>query len=198
MKNWISLLAPPLGILMLVTGCQRSSPELTKYLESIRTSGMSEGAQTSIRAVAALRTKQTLLTFEKDAESGFYSREYRSGACPIKGATPQQLDAWRKKLVAGTQPEVNRLRALADLDQSGFVTTEEGERFRSTYELGMEVSYICQHEPCTLKSVSQALGVSPSALSDSLKTYRDLCERAAKLHLPGFVSVHLQGQGERR
>lgn len=196
MRGWSFLPALPattLGLMILVAGCQRSSPELSEYLEAIRASGMSEGAQTSIRNVATLRTKQTLLTFEKDAESGHYGRVYRSGACPIPGATPQQLEAWKKQMLARAQPEVNRLRPLADLDQSGFVTTEEGGRFRATYELGMEVSYICQHEPCTLKSVSQAMGTTPSALSDSLRDYRTLCDRAAKLHIPGLAPVPLKG-----
>ena len=186
------------GALALAACCHRSTPELADYMEKIRATGMSEGAETSVRAVASIRVGQTLLMFNKEAETGQYDREYRSGACPLPGATREQLEAWRKRLLEGTQKELERLKPLADFDRSGFITTEEGARFRSLYEFGVEAAYICQHEPCTPASVSHALGIVMPAFSDHLGSYQDLRRRATELNIAGFVPVPLVEAKEKR
>ncbi|MFL6264295.1 MAG: hypothetical protein ACJ76Y_31800 [Thermoanaerobaculia bacterium] len=186
------------GALALAAGCQRSSPELADYLEKIRASGMSESAESSIRTVASIRVRQTLLMFDKEAETGRYDRVYRSGSCPLPGATPEQLEVWKKRTLEGTQKELNRLKPLADLDRSGFVTTEEGARFRNIFEFGVEAAYICQHEPCTPASISHALGIAMPVFSDLLSSYQDLRRRALKFRIDGFAPVPLVEAKEER
>jgi hypothetical protein len=197
LRSFLPVIA--MGALALAAGCRRSSPELAGYLEKIRASGMSEGAESSVRMVASIRVGQTLLTFDKEAETGRYDRLYRSGSCPLPGATPAQLEAWKKRTLEGTQKELARLKPLADLDRSGFVTTEEGAQFRRIFEFGVETAYICQHEPCTPTSVSHAFGLATPTVSDLLSSYQDLRRRAMELHIGGFVPVPLVGtKGERQ
>jgi hypothetical protein len=186
------------GALAFAACYHRSPPELADYLEKIRASGMSEGAESSLRMIASLRIGQTLLTFEKEAETGLYGRTYTSGTCPRPGMTPEQLEALKKTTLESSQKEMDRLKPLADLDHSGFITTEEGARFRSIVEFGIEAAYICQHEPCTPASVSHALGIAKPAFSDLLSRYQDVRRRATELHIAGFAPVPLVEAKEER
>lgn len=198
-KTRSSMAVWAMGALAFAAGCQRSSSELADYLEKIRASGMSEGAESAVRTVASIRVGQTLLMFDKEAETGRYDRVYRSGSCPLPGATSEQLEAWKKRTLEGTQKELDRLKPLADLDHSGFVTTEEGARFRNIFEFGVEAAYVCQHEPCTRTSVAHALGITMPVFSDLLGNYQSLRRRAMKLHIAGFAPVPLvEAKEERR
>jgi hypothetical protein len=160
---------------------------------------MSEGAQTALRAVAALSTRKTLLAFEKNPETGRYDRVYRSAACPLPNATPKQIDDWKRSLIASADREVKKFKPLADVDGSGFVTTEEGNTFRRIYEIGVEAAYLCRQDPCNLESLSRDTGIPAPHLVELLKLYDKVQQRAAGQHLQGFPGVSLgTGDGKHR
>jgi hypothetical protein len=175
---------------LLITACSRESPpDLERYLMTIREAGMSEGAQQALRSVAVVRIGQTLLSFEKDSTTGQYARVYHSASCPVRGATAEQLKAWREGLDKAATKEVERLRSLADFDSSGFITTEEGLKFRRLAETGLEAAYICRHDVCTQEALSTAIGLPPASLRELLGEYKDLQERAAARKIDGFPPV---------
>jgi hypothetical protein len=152
---------------------------------------MSEGAHTALQSVAALITQKTLLTYEKDERTGRYDRTYRSAACPLPNATEKQLDEWKKGLSQSADQEIKNFKTMADFDNSGFINTAEGNRFRRIYETGIESAYLCRLEPCTLAHLSNATGMQASSLLDLLKPYDKIQRRATSRHLRGFPRVPL-------
>jgi hypothetical protein len=179
------------ALLLFSPGCGRKKSDLDEYLETIRASGMSEGAHTALHSVAALVTQKTLLTYEKDERTGRYDRTYRSAACPLPNATEKQLDEWKKGLSESAAREIKNFRTMADFDNSGFITTVEGNRFRQIYEAGIESAYLCRLEPCTLGHLSSAIGMQAASLLDLLKSYDEIQQRATSRHLRGFPRVPL-------
>jgi hypothetical protein len=184
---------------LLLLGCQQETPpELEAYLATIRTSRMSEVARQALKSVAVVRVRQTLLTFEKDEATGYYDRVYRTTACPLPGANPKQLNAWQEKLDQAAAKEIDRIRPLADLNSSGFISTDEGSKFRKLYEMGLEAAFICKREPCTLEALSSATGKPAESLGEALSAYRSLLRRAEALKLDGFPPIPLREQSEER
>ncbi len=177
-------------LLILALGCRKgANSDLEDYLAAIRAAGMSEGAHASLRAVAAVSSKRTLLTFEKNQETGRYDRTYQSTTCPLPNATPKQFADWQRGLLEAADKDVKQLKPLADFDNSGFVTTDEGNRFRRIYEAGVEAAYICEHQPCTLVSLTKGFGMSEPHLLSLLRPYNKVQKYAEDRHLNGFPKV---------
>lgn len=116
--------------------------DLKAYLEEIKAAGMTEDAASSLRTVASIEVGATLLEITTDESGKVSSRGYTSRFCPRPGMSEEaraqlkkEMDAMEEKV----KSEIARLRPLADRDGSGFVSSEEGMRFRRAYETGRSV-----------------------------------------------------------
>jgi hypothetical protein len=84
-------------------------------------------------------------------------------ACPNPKADPELLEEQQAELQEELHVRILLLRSGADTDKSGFVTTEEGARFRELYEFG----HMAAHCP-------KQTGPSPEEIYRNLQDYREL------------------------
>ncbi|HVF58329.1 MAG TPA: hypothetical protein VNJ70_00725 [Thermoanaerobaculia bacterium] len=184
----------PLLLLPLLAGCASrpgGGDDLESYLQKIRADGMTESAYRSLMMVASLRTGWSTMTLEKDPENGFYMRSYGSSTCDVPGADPALIAAKKKELSEATEHELRRLRPLADFDGSGFVTTEEGSRFRQLYELALTAEHVCAEEECTVQALASATARPAATVEESLAGFRTLARRAGALRIADFPALPL-------
>jgi hypothetical protein len=184
-------------LLPLVAGCasRPGGDDLESYIATIRAERMTESARGMLMTVTAIRTKWTLLTLEKDEATGFYMRSYDTSTCGLPGADPKKLEAQKQELMAATEREARRLQPLADLDGSGFVTTEEGSRFRQLYELALIAAHVCEQEECAVATLAKATGRPPATVEESLAGFRTLAQRAGALRIADFPAPAALSRG---
>ncbi len=182
------------AVATLASGCrssQAAGSDFDQYVASIRGQGMTEMALSSLQMIAAIRTRQMLVAFEKDADSGFYIRDYTPVNCGLPGVAPEKVAALKKQEQELIAHEVDRIRRLADADGSGFVTTEEGRAFRDYYETALLAAHICEHDTCTLEALAAGLRQPKARIEESLAGYTAIRQRAAAERLPDFPVVPL-------
>jgi hypothetical protein len=126
--------------------CQeKSNPELEKYIESIRKSRMTEDAMSTIKMVSNIRMGYTNLTFIKDTSSGTYSNRYTSSFCPKPGMDSLEVKKVYDKIDADVNADFEIIRDLADFDNSGFITTNEANKFRTLIEFGLLADFVAKN-----------------------------------------------------
>lgn len=157
-------------------GCQGGEPEdLAEYVAAIRACGISESAQGDIRMIASIRAGTTILKFVKDEASGIYFQQYTSSECPKKNATPEEIAEFRRAREEQVNPELELLKPIADVDNSGFVSTEEGIQFRRMYEFGMKANEVLSIEAGELAASARALGFTVEELEEKVSEYAAFC-----------------------
>ena len=183
----------PLLLLPLVAACasRPAGGELESHIATIRADRMTESARGMLMTVAAIRTKWTLLTLEKDDATGFYIRSYDTATCGLPGADPKKLETQKQQFMEATEREMRRLQPLADFDGSGFVTTEEGLKFRQLYELALIAAHVCEQEECAIATLAKATGRPPATVEESLAGFRTLAQRAGALRIADFPALPL-------
>ena len=85
------------------------------------------------------------------------------------------------------------LKALADRDRSGFVSTREASEFRRTMEFGLKAAYIISAEGPTLERLCKLLSVTPSeasALAAEYERARMALKEIPTVSLPALVLPH--------
>ena len=138
--------------------------DLAAYVEEIRAAGMTGEAKSSLLTVSTAISGENTITFPKDAASGQYGNHYRSNGVYHKPSADElarmrQVAADRERLITP------RLRALADRDGSGFVSTREGSEFRRMFEFGLKAAFILSVENPGLERLCTLLNVTPSEAS---------------------------------
>jgi hypothetical protein len=175
----------PFFCLLLLAGlaaCQQPKADpkdLTTYIEQIRQTGMSEGAQRELHTVADICCGAMIVEFIKDTVSGTYGRSYTSTLCPSPKADPAAFEKLQKEIKANSDREFHQLQILADADSSGFVSTGEASDFRMLVEFGYQAASISEQEHHNLQSTCKAMMISPSQFAETLTKYR-LLEAKAK------------------
>lgn len=155
-------------------------PDLTEYIETIRESGMSEGARGWLHGAASLRAGGMILVYRKNEGSDRYWPSYTSTSCPLPGADPEKLAAWREELDSRTQTEFEALQHLADRDGSGFITTDEARRIKDLIEFGVLAKQIQQEAGPEISHLAAASGLESEAAQRRLSEYHELMEKLAK------------------
>jgi len=115
--------------------------DLEEYVAQARRTRMSELAEADLRTMAEVLTGATMLTFSR-MESGGYATTYRSGFCPLPGADSAQIERLRVELATKVAEALPRVKAVADRDRSGFVSTVEGFDFRESLVFGLKVAQL--------------------------------------------------------
>ncbi len=154
-------------LLLTATATSPAPPmpaDLAAYVEEIRAAGMTGEARSSLLAVSTAISGENTITFPKDAASGQYGNHYRSNGVYHRPSAEElarmrQIAADRERLVTP------RLRALADRDGSGFVSTREGSEFRRMFEFGLKAAFIISAENPSLERLCTLLNVTPSEAS---------------------------------
>lgn len=174
-----------LALLLLAGGAfagDEMPADLKAYLEEIKTAGMTEDAAGSIRMVAAIEVGATIMEIETDETGKLESRQYTSALCPRPGMSEEaraqlkkEMDAMEEKI----ESEVARLKPLADTDGSGFVSSEEGHRFRRLYETGKGVLAVTTDGLRDGDKVAERLQMPVEKLQEDLAAYA-----AAKVFAP--------------
>ncbi len=122
------------------------SGELEDYITNIREWRMTESARMSLRSLAGILTENTVLSFSKDEASGTYWKSYRGTSCPNPNMDPVEREKMKAEYELLVAPILLKLHPLADRDNSGFVTGEEGAQFRDLVEFAYQASYVAGQE----------------------------------------------------
>jgi Tfp pilus assembly protein PilP len=165
----------------LGSACSRSGdpPDLASYLNQIRATRMSEGAASALRMVASLRSGQTLLEYQKDGDSGRYWPSYASTSCPNPKVDLAEAKRRAETLERQIEQGIEALRPIADLDHSGFVSTQEGDDFRRVVEFGYLAAKVQADGGAGIAAVANAAGVDVATTQETLRRYREIVRAQA-------------------
>ena len=163
--------------------------DLKQYIAEIRTSMMSESARSSVGTMAGIHLGHTTLEYQEDPASGRYWPSYMSNFCPKPGADPSEVKDIRAELKMAVDQEIKVLRPMADLDDSGFVTSEEGSKLRQLVEFGYLAAAVIENETPTVAAIAKASGLSEAQVRDRLNQYKAFTEAVGKAGLDPFPVV---------
>lgn len=163
----------------------KDTDELSAYLEQIREWGMTEVARMHLRTIASIMSGGLLLSFEKDAKSGAYFTRYTSASCPSPETSEAELQRLQKEREARVLPLLTKLQSIADMDDSGFVTTEEGVECRELVEFGYRAAHVLNEEGHDMEKICAGLSVNEEQVRERAKKYKKVLAKA------GFAGVGL-------
>ena len=135
---------------------------------------MDEEAYYALREVAGVQLGQVMITYDIDEASGRYKPRFTNEACLNLQADPAQLKKQLEALQDELHEHVLLLGPGADADGSGFITTEEGARFRDLFEFGLLAAHCFENESAGPESLARAVGLDPEGADGRLKAYREL------------------------
>jgi hypothetical protein len=136
----------------------------------------SEEALARLVAIAELRTEITTLSYGVHQQLGC-TRSYHSSVCPIPGKN--RLQAIHAAGRSDIDLEIKRLWAVADLDDSMFVTDEEGQRFWTLVEFGLMLDFLAD-KTRSIARLAPLMRLEPEQFRTRLQEYRELVIRAQK------------------
>jgi hypothetical protein len=157
---------------------RKDANELNAYLEQIRDWGMTEVARMHLRMIASTIAGGTLLSFYKDGESGAYYTRYTSAFCPSPEMSDIERQRVQKEQEAKVLPLINKLQPIADMDDSGFVTTEEGAEFREIVEFGYRAAHVLNEEGHDMEQISAGLSMNEEQVRERAKKYQKFLAKA--------------------
>ena len=188
----------PLALLLVVLyagGCSNGTgeggdpPDLAEYIAKVRSAGLSENAESSVGMVARFVCGQSGFKLHKDESSGIYWVGMHSFTCPRPGLTEEELAAFNERNEIERAAIVDLLRPIADADQSGFVSSDEGWILRTVYEFGMKAGYVVSVEGSDPAFVSRGCNVSIEELQPRIEEYNRLAEAMSEVGIEGVESV---------
>ena len=154
------------------------SKELKAYIENIRKWRMSERARGSLRSLAGVLTENTIMTFPQDEATGIYYKSYRNTSCMNPNMDPDELKRMKEEYELKIGPIVLKLQPLADTDNSGFVTTEEGAHFRNLVEFGYQATYVASKEDPDSKYFLIGMNMDKDRFKERISEYKELVQEA--------------------
>lgn len=173
---FLALLPAPAGA--AVAGTRDDAPaDFLAYVEEIRKAGMTGFAAGEIQAVAGIRTGETLLRFQETDTPGEYARSYMGTSCALPGADKGRVAQLQAALRKKTEEDAEALKPYADLDGSGFVSTEEGISFRDLIEFGYLGAFIIREKEPSLDLIANAAYLAPEEAAKKIARYNAMAER---------------------
>lgn len=165
------------GLLCLVLGLSvTQARQRALWEEDARRYHASEEALARLVSVAELNTGVTVLTFDIDPQLGC-TESYGSSVCPIPGKN--RLQAIHAAGRNDIDLEIKRLWAVADLDDSMFVTDEEGQRFRMLVDFGLMLDFLGKRTRSVAR-LAPLMRLEPEEFRTRLQDYKKLIARARK------------------
>jgi hypothetical protein len=161
----------------------QNSSELEAYIAQIREWRMTESARMSLRSLANILSEHTILSFIKYDDSGTYGRRYQSTSCP----NPNLSDAERKEMRAEYEKKINpilkKLHPLADKDNSGFVSEEEGAHLRDLIEFAYQALYVASQEGENTELFFKSMSINRERFKQRVAEYNEVLLKARELGL---------------
>jgi hypothetical protein len=138
---------------------------------------MSEAATSALDDVSSVFSGNTILSYPKDAASNRYGDSFRSTVCPNPKASETELKRFEADLQLKTETTRKMLQPLADFDNSGFVSSDEGKEFRDLFFFGLKASYVRSHEGPDSAALARGLGISVERYQERARRYIALREK---------------------
>lgn len=135
---------------------------------------MDENAYYSLREVAGVQLGHVVITYRVDEASGRCQPRFRNEACPNPEADPEQLKRQMDALQDELHQRIRLLGPCADMDNSGYVTTEEGSRFLDLFEFGHLAAQCYEKEAVEPAELAIAAGLEIEEAARNLQDYREL------------------------
>lgn len=116
-----------------------------------------DSGRESVWRTADLLSGNFLITYGVDSRGRCkIGREPKQ--CSIANPTPTDTEAWREAQYVRRQETFDKLLPLADADQSGKVSSREGEPFEAAVEAGLKVAYLEDHGIARRDEFARAVG----------------------------------------
>ncbi len=135
---------------------------------------MTEDAYYSLREVASVQLGHVLITYSIDETSGHLRARYGNEACLNLQADPAVLKKQLEDLQDELHDRIVLLGPGADADHSGFVTGEEGARFRDLFAFGHLVAHCRENGSAEGDDLAQTSGLGIEETARNLQDYRKL------------------------
>jgi hypothetical protein len=135
---------------------------------------MTEDAYYSLREVASVQLGQVLITYSVDETSGRRLARYSNEACLNLQTDPELLKEQMETLHEDLHKRILLLGPGADTDHSGFVTEEEGDRFRDLFVFGHLAAHCRENGAAELDDLARATGLGTEEAARNLLDYRKL------------------------
>jgi hypothetical protein len=172
------ILPAALAAALLALAAPAQEPaDLLEYVVEIRKAGMTGAARGDLEMVAAIRTGETLLRFVEGEKPGEYGRSYMGTSCALPGADQGRVAQLQAALRKKTEEDLEALKAYADADGSGFVSTEEAAGFRDLIEFGYLGAFVIREKGPSLERIAKAACLTPEEAGEKLDRYNALAER---------------------
>lgn len=136
--------------------------------------GMTEDAYYSLREVASVQLGHVLITYSVDESTGRCLALYSNESCPNPESDPALLRKQLETLQEELHGQILIIGPGADVDRSGFVSGEEGARFRDLFEFGHLAAH-CRNIGVTEENdLARAAGLDTDEAARNLRDYQDL------------------------
>jgi len=166
-------------------------PDLVEHVETVRKEGMTEAAREDLTVVASIRTGSLQLRFVEADGPGELTPVYGGTSCELPGTEHGRVARLGASLRKATLEDRDTLRAWADTDGSGFVSTAEAASFREIVELGYLAAWIVDRHGVSLDRIAAAAAVPPEEAEARIIRYNEL---AASLN--ALASGNREHEGE--
>jgi hypothetical protein len=144
--------------------------------EDARRYRASEDALARLVDIAELFTGVTDLSFSIHPQLGC-TKSYHSSICSVPDKN--RLQAIRAAGRNDIDLEVKKLWAVADLDDSMFVSDEEGQRFWTLVDFGLMLDFLAQRTQSVAK-LAPLMRLEPEQFRTRLQEYTNLVARSRK------------------
>jgi hypothetical protein len=144
--------------------------------EDARRYRASEDALARLVDIAELFTGVTDLSFNIHPQLGC-TKSYHSSICSVPDKN--RLQAIRAAGRNDIDLEVKKLWAVADLDDSMFVSDEEGQRFWTLVDFGLMLDFLAQRTQSVAK-LAPLMRLEPEQFRTRLQEYTNLVARSRK------------------
>ncbi len=173
---------PFLLISLFVLGCsngneQQPGGDLEEYLKTIQEKGMSERADPDLRTVGSILIGHASLSFQRSGPGGRCWPRFTSNNCPNPDMTAEERQEFARRSQLQYEELLRVLKPMADLDGSGFVSTEEAREFRGLFEFGCLAQHVRANEGEEAALLASAAALSPEVLPAKARQFNELCRR---------------------
>jgi hypothetical protein len=167
------LLISAASIILFLAAPSFAQTDLEEYIVERRAAGMSEAAESAVQTVAGILSGATVFTVNRNPD-GSYGRSYFAALCFRPGADSEEMKRLRGQINRKKEHELQRLQQLADLDGSGFVSTDEGRHVRELVEFGFQMDQMEPEDRETVEKAAKSLGREVTWVKSAAVDYRRL------------------------
>jgi hypothetical protein len=164
-----------LAFVCLDSGARAGDPaDLVRHVEKIRELGMTEAALADLDRIAAIRTGEQFLTFVEGETPGEYVLSLADTSCKLPEAAHGRTAQLQTALRKATVEDREALRAHADADGSGFVSTEEAAELRDLIEFGYLAAWMAGESVASLDRIADSSSLAPEDAEAKVARYNRL------------------------